>query len=283
MNRQTFVQSVQFLFVGGILGEVLSLPGGGSYFKTNIDYIKKEYKNPHCYRYMPPSPNKTSHNAQKILNKIKLIYQKNKKPVVIIAHSKGCQECLYLALIENEIFKSKVLGIAFIQGSFLGSSLIEILLGKVEKTSSFYSFSGKLLKHIPAINDLRTGAMYEEFKTLVDRLSEQERGLLERRLLNIISVHQKDKRLAHILKLGFSYYENLYALESDGLVSREQQQIPFLKVRNIEFKGDHSFLFTSWPVASSTSSQRKEETDRLLGEIIASFSPDLAKLVSPVE
>ena len=250
-----------------------------AYFKSNIDFIKKEYKNPLCYRYMPPSPNKTSHNAQRILKKIEKLYQENKKPIVIVAHSKGCQECLYLALIQSEIFKTKVLGITFIQGSFLGSSLIEILLGKVEKTSLLYSYSGKILKHVPAINDLRLGALHDEFKNLVDRLSEEERGLLERRLLNVISVHQKDKRLAQILKLGFSYYENLYATESDGLVSRDQQQIPFLKIKNIEFKGDHSYLFTSWPIASSTLSQRKEQTDRLLDEIKASFSTDLAKLV----
>lgn len=276
MNKKQFIRNHQFLFIGGILGELLSLPGGGSYFKTCMRVIENRYENPLCFRYMPPTPNKSSLNAKKIKEKVEDLYRANQKPVIIISHSKGCQECLYLALSAPELFDQKLKGVTFVQGSFLGSSLIEILLGEKRELSSFYKVTGSILKLIPAIQDLRLNAMSREFKNLSQSLSDLERSQLEAKMLNIKSVFKKGQKLAWILKLGHFYYSQYFKVESDGLVSYDQQTLPFLTVKTIEFTGDHSHLFTSWPIASSNLSDREAKTEKLLEAIYKQFSSDQA-------
>lgn len=255
----------QYVFIGGILGEILSLPGAGSYFKTNMNYIKSQFDSVDCYRYMPFSLSTSKSNAAKIEHYIEKLVEKNKKPVCIIAHSKACQETLYLALSSPElVMKEKIAGIIFVQGSFLGSSLVNILLGEQRELSRCYKLTSLLLSIFPSVKNLKLDAMKDDFRILVGKLSEDEKTVLQSKMINIVSTHVPGTKLSPVLKLGYYYYSKHFKVDSDGLLAIKQQEIPFENIRKLEWRGDHSHHFTSFPVTSSTIEHRNEVTQKFL-------------------
>ncbi len=114
----------QYLFLGGIIGEILSLPFVGNYLKVNRK-ILKDLGIESTEHLTLNSFNAAHENAPELAKVIRRLHDKNKKPLIILGHSKACLE-LICCMIENlPLFKEVVKKVICVQPPFRGSSIFE--------------------------------------------------------------------------------------------------------------------------------------------------------------
>ena len=127
----TKLQDRHIIFVDGLLNEAAQLVG--NYFCDNIAEAKKlGISNSHIgYLSSITVPN----NADKLMLDIQTTYAKVKRPIILVGHSKGGAECLYLVLkypelLLSEILERVVLIHPAVGGSPLADNVAENFMGR---------------------------------------------------------------------------------------------------------------------------------------------------------
>jgi len=125
------LERYQFVFVGGILGEMLKLNFVASYFEDSKK-ILQSLGAQETYIYQPNSLYAAQENSHQLVSFLNRLYKTNQKKIVLICHSKGCLEALaslarYPAIMDRVIQK-----VFCVQPPFKGSALTEFLCANIQ-------------------------------------------------------------------------------------------------------------------------------------------------------
>ncbi len=237
----------QYLFLGGILGEILSLNFVGNYLKENKKILRAAGLN-NAETMTLNSLKSAAQNAKTLTNVI-LNKSSLDKKIIIFAHSKACLEVI-LCLKDNlPLFQKNVHKIICVQPPFQGSSLFEEL--------SFLSPLGSVWPGLKSLKkNFYSEILFKEFTSNVEIQDYIKNNLL-------VVKGYKEKNVSWIIKPSHRFLRQK-GRASDGLVILEDQVIPFSNYKEIIMEIDHSDLFTS----TLLSNQSTKFRERIMKDLI---------------
>ena len=243
----------QYLFVGGILGELLALPFVASYFRETEELLRTRGAQ-HVAIYQPHSFRSAEDNAQSLLGEIERLYRLNGKQIVLFCHSKACIEAVLALISRPGIFEKMVQRVFCVQPPFRGTSITT-----QRAVSRVYSASSKVW---PAIRCLRKNAYTSRFERLARTRPDLSR-LVEEKVVTVKGAKSEAGRVAWVLK--FSYHLLSESGEAtDGLLALSDQDMPGFKVRSVTLPMDHSDLFTSKLISNEGPAFKVRALEQLL-------------------
>ncbi|MBA2403467.1 MAG: hypothetical protein H0V66_01740, partial [Bdellovibrionales bacterium] len=240
----------QYLFLGGIMGELLSLPFVGNYLKVNRKILRGlGVKDIECMTLN--SYKSACENSNTLVTLIDRLYKKNKKPLVIMGHSKACLE-LVIGMIDHlPVFQEKVKKVICVQPPFQGSSVFEK-----------YDF----LKHA---NPIWPGLKCLEANHYSDLFAEklipnpEAQDYMRHHLLVIRGFKANSRNVSWIIRPSHFVMKRTGS-HNDGLVKLKDQIIPFAEYREIVMDMDHSDMFTSTLLSTRSDDYRKKVMSDLI-------------------
>lgn len=250
----------QYLFVGGILGEVLSLPFVASYFKETQELLKSQGAQ-HVAIYQPNSFKTAEDNAQDLTAEISRLWQTNGRPVILFCHSKGCLEAMFSLMESPDLFRTAVHRVFCVQPPFQGSSLTERRPGVMRSrvVNRVYRASAKVWPGIRCLKKNVYTAYFERMAKTRKDLS----ALIEEKVVTVKAAKYDTERVAWILKVSHNLLWH-GGNETDGLLSLRDQEMPGFKVREVKIPMDHSDLFTSSKISNEDLAFKSDVLQRLL-------------------
>lgn len=248
------VNRYQYIFIGGILSEVLCKRSFGNYFQLNIEHLNTLGAN-HCFKYIPGSFKTAAQNSQEF--KQYLIQQSKvyKKEIIIIAHSRGGQEALMTLLNNPAFMELNIVRHTFlIQSCLDGTPLINILLNGP---------TGFILNKIKSVVALQDGFYQNFYKKKIYKLTARQKRLFQERVHIIRTNQPNPKSVSPILKLGHHLLKKA-GHHSDGLIPLDHQGFKYMKLKTLTYQADHSDFIIAKPMTLSPRSTKERFTDMLL-------------------
>jgi hypothetical protein len=232
----------QYFFLGGIMGEVLELPMVGNYLKEN-ERILREMGIQDIQCLTLSSLNSAHRNAKKLVEILKLEFERREKKIIIFSHSKACLEVLIALLREYDFFDKAVERIICVQPPFQGSEVLN--------TSIFQP----LLKAWPGLNSLRKDFYTDLFQEeLIEK--EDRHKFLKEKLLVIRTFMPRSRDVSWVIRPIHFIFKRTGS-QSDGLLKLSEQVLPFAQYTDIMLEMDHSDLFTSHRLSNQDCEFRK--------------------------
>lgn len=232
----------QYLFLGGILGEILELPFVGNYLKVNKDILEKEGITHIDYKTL--SSLRSAHkNAIELNEIIESKFIRNKKKLIIFCHSKACLEVLLALKRDVLLFKKTVHKIICVQPPFMGSAMM----------GSFPI--RQMSKAWPGLKSLNKDFYTEFFQTEIVN-NEEKHEYIQNHLLVVRSYRARSRDVSWIIRPSHFVMKRTGTV-TDGLVSFEEQVIPNAKYKEQVMEMDHSDLFTSGILSGMSADFRK--------------------------
>jgi hypothetical protein len=250
----------QYLFVGGILGEVLSLSFVASYFKETQSLLEAQGAK-HVTIYQPNSFKTAEDNARELSAEITRLWQTNGQQVILFCHSKGCLEAMFSLLESPDLFRTAVHRVFCVQPPFKGSSLTEKRPGVLRSriVNRAYRASAKVW---PGIRCLKKNAYTSYFEKMSQNRSDLV-ALVAEKVVTVKGAKYDAERVAWILKVS---HQLLWqgGNETDGLLSLRDQEMPGFKVQEVKIPMDHSDLFTSAKISNEDRAFKSRVLNQLL-------------------
>ena len=233
----------QYLFLGGILGEILELPFVGNYLKVNKEILEKEGITHIDYKTL--SSLRSAHkNAIELNEIIESKFIKNKKKLIIFCHSKACLEVLLGLKRDILLFKKTVHQIICVQPPFMGSTMMGSL--PLRQVSRVW----------PGLNSLNKNFYTDFFQNEIVN-NEEKHNYIKDHLLVVRGYRKRSRDVAWIIRPSHFVMKRTGTM-TDGLVSYEEQVIPNAQYKEQSMEMDHSDLFTSGLLSNMTADFRKK-------------------------
>ncbi|MFP5490479.1 MAG: hypothetical protein ACLGG0_03215 [Bacteriovoracia bacterium] len=250
----------QYLFVGGILGELLALPFVGSYFKETQEILREQGAR-HVEIYFPNSYRSAEDNARDLAREVLRLYRLNGKKVILFCHSKACLEAVLALLDCPGLFKKSVHKIFCIQPPFKGSSLTEKQpgLARSRVVNRVYRASSKVW---PALRSLKKDRYTARFENLAQTRPDLA-ALMTDKVVAVKGAKYQIDKVAWVLKISHGLLWQS-GEETDGLLSMRDQEMPGFKVREVKIPMDHSDLFTSKNISNESLQFKTDILEKLL-------------------
>jgi hypothetical protein len=248
----------QYLILGGIMGEVLALPLAGNYLRENKKIMIKngiDAKNIHIKTLN--SFKNAYENSHKLSTLLKNLYAKNKKKIILIAHSKACLESLICVGNHFEEVKETLHKMICVSPPFKGSSLFTKRENHWFDKASF-SFLEKVQEVMPGVKSLTPNYYSEFFQERIVKVDPINKFVSEN-LLVIKGSSNSNAEVSWAIKPSHKMLE-MYGKYSDGLVTLEDQMIDNLEYQQVVINMDHGDLFTSSLLSSKS---RRFRTDHM--------------------
>lgn len=232
----------QYLFLGGILGEILELPFVGNYLKVNKEILQKEGITDIDYKTL--SSLRSAHtNAIELNEIIESKFIRNKKKLILFCHSKACLEVLLALKRDVLLFKKTVHKIICVQPPFMGSSMMN-------------SFPVRQIsKAWPGLKSLNKN-FYADFFQAEIVGNKEKHEYIQNHMVVVRSYRSRSRDVSWIIRPSHFLMKRTGTV-TDGLVSFEDQVIPNAKYEEQVMEMDHSDLFTSGILSGMTSEFRK--------------------------
>lgn len=233
----------QYLFLGGILGEILELSFVGNYLKENKSILEAEGVTHVDYKTL--SSLRSAHrNAIELTEIIESKYIQHKKKLIIFCHSKACLEVMVALKRDLMLFEKTVHRVICVQPPFQGSSMMNSL-----------PLSG-LGRAWPGLKSLTKNFYSDFFQTeLVGH--EERHEYIKKHLLVVRSYRSRSRDVSWIIRPSHFIMKRAGGEVTDGLVSYEEQMIPNAEYEEKVLEMDHSDLFTSGILSSKSTEFRK--------------------------
>jgi hypothetical protein len=249
----------QYLFLGGILGEVLSLPFVGNYLKINRKIVR-DLGVEHIECLTLNSYKSAIDNSQTLVRVIEQLHKKHEKPLVIVGHSKGSLEIILGMMDHLPIFKEKVKKVICVQPPFQGSSVV----GKL----NFLKYANPLWPGLKCLEANHYSEMFAE-----KLITNPEAQSYMRDHLLVIRGHKSRSRNVSWIIRPSHFMLKRSGHSSDGLVTLKDQIIPFAEYQEVVMDIDHSDIFTSTLLSNRNDDFRKEIMSNLINWVIDSGLP----------
>lgn len=241
-----------YIFLGGILGEILEHPLIGNYLWENEKILRElDIQDIDCLTLNSLRSAKT--NSETLVKIINNRFELTDKKIILFAHSKACLEVI-IALIENtEIFKVKVEHVVCVQPPFAGSALLD-------------NFALRpFMKVWPGLDCLKKNYYTEYFEKEVNSHLEE---YIKNKLLVIKGHHPRPKEVSWIIRTPHFLMKKL-GLENDGLVALNEQKLPWDNYKEMTLEIDHSDLFTSERLSGKKTEFRKKMMIELINSLLS--------------
>ncbi len=234
------IDEYSYIFLGGILGEILSLPFVGDYLKENkkilVDLGVDENS---ILCTTPNSFRDAKSNLPLLKKKIISLVEKNNKKAIVFAHSKACLEILHL-IIDDIDFSRRYLKHVYCVGAPLkGSSLF-----KNNSIGLFNYLSYPILNFfalfIPGVRCLSPNFYTAFFKEEIQS-NQAVYDFLNSNFCQIKTATTKNKNVPKVIRLSHLLLLKNHS-SNDGLVTIEDQGLDTIKLPYIELEADHSDL-----------------------------------------
>ncbi len=266
------VNQFQYIFLGGFLGEVLTLPALGDYLKINCRVLNTMGVKDVDY-FTLSSRHTAHHNAKELGEIIKLKLEKNTKKIVLIAHSKACLESV-LCLIKNlDLFSQYIEKIICVQPPFKGSTIFE----NIKLMRMLGTFWPGL-----ACLDLN---FYSEYLNRNFKYNKELQLYLNNNLLVIRGFGSSNSSISWIIR-GSHYIMKRKGKVGDGLVAIKDQILPGINHHEVNMEIDHSDLFTSTRISKKSDDFRSIVMKCMLSWVTTKnffYSDEVKMLLSPSE
>ncbi len=264
-------QEYNFVFVGGFLNEI-----SYGYFKDNESFLK-DLKIPkkQIHKIFPSSSVAVEKNIPWLAKNLLEKFNSNKKPLVIISHSKGAAETLGVILKYPLILK-KIHKVFLVQAAVRGSHVADYMMGvgrKLDEKMVWHrrfemDFKKSANVTIPqlvnqGISSLSHSAMTNLWNKLAKGRRDEFKEKLKNKVFYIGSHEQLDGISKSITASGL--YLSTYYGASDGLIMANEYYIDDLGTRLGLFENiDHMDLFLGFPYSNGSIRLRQKFTMALL-------------------
>jgi pimeloyl-ACP methyl ester carboxylesterase len=251
------VGELQFLFIAGFLHE--AIPG---YFIDNMAVTKELGAD--ASALFPSSGQTVSDTADVVRDEVLTRYQANKRPVVLVGHSKGGAEALLAVLRYPELVTLGVVEkVIVIQGALGGSPVADRLrsVGAV----------GGLPVHfgLEALTREKARALFKLELEALRRKAPQETIDFVFSKVFYVRACSGDGQVALELLPSYEFLKRQGSGKNDGLVLVEDQRLYEGGTDLGVLDSDHGSLTVSSFVSASTPRQRRAFTRALLREVFA--------------
>jgi hypothetical protein len=253
------INEYHFVCVGGILGELLLLKSVGSYFEETKS-ILNELGAEDVEIYQPNSFFDPMKNSKKLLNYLTDLNQKSQKKIVLICHSKGCLEALFTLLQYPDAAIDLIHKVFCVQPPFKGSTLTS--LSSIRKRFFFMNWTYHVGSVIwPGMESLGKDKYSEIFFKYAS--DEKLKKHVEDLLVIVKGSKAERENIASILKIGHRMLGSA-SLDSDGLLTIDDQDLPGFNLQTMVFPMDHSDMFTSNKISKESYFFKHESMLRLV-------------------
>lgn len=232
------------LFVGGVMNELAEYTTG--YFTDSRDCVEQELGGQSSY-WGPSSKNSIPENAEILNGHILKTYFETQKPLILVGHSKGAAEILYVILEHPElILDGLVERVILIQGSMGGSRIANdparwlghaILKQLTEFDTESLSESGA-----KKVFD----AAFEQYQAKIDQTAHEQVSGKIFYLRSALELNRHSYFVQLILKLSQYDLEIEECGPSDGFLTTCSQLDSRIGVDLGIVEADHLSLVLSW-------------------------------------
>jgi hypothetical protein len=257
------VRARPFVMIAGIMNE--TIPG---YFADNAKTIRKDFKQEEVRRFFPSSKVAVDENAPRINAWIRKTWLDfGKKPVIVLAHSKGANETLLAILKDSSLLRDGIVDrLVFIQAALGGSHIADLLLnddsGSWPAAQPFHWLFHDW-KGLWSMTPARARTMFADAIAAADPA---DRVLLSEKLFYVRASKVRSK-CSWELQAMHLFVESFWG-ESDGVMLPEDQKIDGLGTDLGLLEGDHFDLTEKGPgVVSTPASFRRAFTRALMREL----------------
>jgi hypothetical protein len=244
----------QYLFLGGIIGEVLSLPFVGNYLKVNRSILKSlgiettEHLTLNSF-------NAAHENAEELASVIAQLFKKHEKPLIILGHSKACLELVCCMMDYLPIFQEAVKKVICVQPPFKGSSIFEK-----------YNFLKLAYPFWPGLRCLSENFYTKLYFEKIPSDSTLQ-AYLNNHLIVIKAYKTNSKDVSWIIRPSHLIMKKA-GHQNDGLVKLKDQILPHAIYHELNLEMDHSDLFTSKLLSRRSDEFRKNVMVDLINSIV---------------
>ena len=231
-----------YVFVGGYKNEKLA-----DYFSDNVQWLKNQGNLVSVI--MPRSENSISRNADLLKEKLLSAFEEGgRRPLAVIAHSKGGVELVNMILRYPESFPKEVLGkMIVVQSPLRGSAMTEKLVTKMDRSILALSPLYWMARTYHAGGaSLATSKVEKDIEESAKNISEDQIKEISTRLFYVRSLKSKNQLSAPLREMiGPIRVEGA----SDGLVLTTEQSLSEIKgvqfgqVLEIDSQSDHLDYF----------------------------------------
>jgi hypothetical protein len=274
---QERLRGKHLVFVGGIMNELASVVG--NYFIDNIEVVKSLGI---TYDYLGfSSAVSVPKNADLLYKSVGEIFNKMQKPLVLIGHSMGGAESLYMVLKHPELLiLNQVDRVVLIQAPIGGSNLAE----KFKSNWAAYGLEYYLKKGLHSLSTDRARANFSEaFKFFQSRLEalfgssdqiqyQREYERISNRVFYVRSQYDAETSLSFGLQIVLAFLREKLddAVSNDGLLYCEDQMLKTSPTFGSDLgilNGDHVEFVISGLASRSSSATRTAFTRAMLRSI----------------
>ena len=260
----------QILFIGGFMGEFLSLPLIGTYFKSNIEALRTNFGIEEIDTIMPSSLKTIWDNAEKIKERIFQNYFQSNKPVIAFAHSRAGAEILLATLRYPELIYSGVLSkIVIFQGCLNGSVLADRLTNyKRNSKKSPLKAVQILASKFDFLECMQQDFYADYYAQRFNELDDKFKNMLNSRLLVILGAKENTRDTMSYLQVSHLLLKNLSG-ENDGILDISSQTFDHIEeASHIRVEADHGELVTSFPFSQTDNKSRHEFTQMIFNHLM---------------
>ncbi|MES2505000.1 MAG: hypothetical protein V4534_09010 [Myxococcota bacterium] len=241
------------LFVSGVMNELVSyIPG---YFVDCRESVEKELGGKSSY-FGPPSKNSISENAVILRDQVlKAFFENGQKPLVILAHSKGAAEILYLVLEQPAFMLDNLIEkIVLIQGAIGGTPLANEPNGwfAYEYLSRWIDFNAIALSQIEARR-----VFAEAFESYLSQTTKAQQQNISSRIY-YVRTQEELENLSLSIRLGLKVARSDLKAKgaNDGFLLTAAQMHPDIGVDLGVLQADHLSLVLGWITGLSANARR---------------------------
>jgi hypothetical protein len=234
------LKNYSFILVPGIFNEFIP------FYMTEYKYFLMESGVPltQIHKFNSSSIKSPLDESNRLTDFATKVFKEQKKPLVVLAHSKGALESFYML---NSVDTSILKHVYLMQGPLNGVSAYEVFYGKPRKKEPLYLKAiKKLMKWAFVSNRFKNFSQEEVHENTKDFIKKKD---LLSKITFVVSETSFEKLPLRFKLLGF-LYKNQFKSSGDGVMLKSEQipkDLDLTKVCIIDMVASHEYLVKAAP------------------------------------
>lgn len=251
-------KKIQIILVGGIGGEILSLPFIGRYMSCLKPILQKLLPGSHIFTYQPSIFQKMDISARNLSQFVRDAFYFHQQKTLIVGHSRGALEALKTAIDHPDLLEKEMLqGLILLSPPLKGSPIADTL-------SRFFSW--------PALRQLSMQNLKPQWSSMWKM---QDAGLqIKLQSLTCLVQTYVEKKDTVCWALKFSrWLMDRKNQVSDGLVPLDHQVLPWTPQQEIKLNNHHGYISCESTLSNCSSDEKRDLFSRCLQGFASSDGP----------